>query len=97
MYDLESRINQSVFPGHQGGPHNHTIAALAVALKQVLTATRFAFVGNRRPSLFRPHPASSKSTSNESYQTVKRFATHSGQPGSRSYLAAPRTILFWST
>ncbi|KAI9313423.1 serine hydroxymethyltransferase [Dichotomocladium elegans] len=35
MYDLESPINQSVFPGHQGGPHNHTIAALAVALKQV--------------------------------------------------------------
>merc|ERR1719375_975823 len=34
MYDLESRINESVFPGHQGGPHNHTIAALAVALKQ---------------------------------------------------------------
>ncbi|KAJ2364626.1 Serine hydroxymethyltransferase, cytosolic, partial [Coemansia sp. RSA 2607] len=27
-------INQSVFPGHQGGPHNHTIAALSVALKQ---------------------------------------------------------------
>jgi glycine hydroxymethyltransferase len=24
-----------VFPGHQGGPHNHTIAALATALKQV--------------------------------------------------------------
>lgn len=34
MYDLESRINASVFPGHQGGPHNHTIAALAVALRQ---------------------------------------------------------------
>ncbi|KAI9504911.1 Serine hydroxymethyltransferase, cytosolic [Coemansia spiralis] len=33
-YDLEKPINQSVFPGHQGGPHNHTIAALAVALKQ---------------------------------------------------------------
>ncbi|TPX34853.1 glycine hydroxymethyltransferase [Synchytrium microbalum] len=33
MYDLENPINQSVFPGHQGGPHNHTIAALAVALK----------------------------------------------------------------
>ncbi|KAJ2770604.1 Serine hydroxymethyltransferase, cytosolic [Coemansia nantahalensis] len=33
MYDLEKPINQSVFPGHQGGPHNHTIAALAVALK----------------------------------------------------------------
>jgi len=37
MYDLESPINQSVFPGHQGGPHNHTIAALAVALKQAMT------------------------------------------------------------
>ncbi|KAJ2656982.1 Serine hydroxymethyltransferase, cytosolic [Coemansia sp. RSA 1200] len=34
QYDLEKPINQSVFPGHQGGPHNHTIAALAVALKQ---------------------------------------------------------------
>jgi len=34
LYNLETPINQSVFPGHQGGPHNHTIAALAVALKQ---------------------------------------------------------------
>eukprot|EP00656_Telonema_subtile_P013827 TRINITY_DN1702_c0_g1_i1.p1 TRINITY_DN1702_c0_g1~~TRINITY_DN1702_c0_g1_i1.p1 ORF type:complete len:499 (-),score=143.74 TRINITY_DN1702_c0_g1_i1:131-1627(-) len=34
MYDLEEKINFSVFPGHQGGPHNHTIAGLAVALKQ---------------------------------------------------------------
>lgn len=34
MWDLESKINQSVFPGHQGGPHNHTITALAVALRQ---------------------------------------------------------------
>jgi len=34
MYDLEGPINQSVFPGHQGGPHNHTITALATALKQ---------------------------------------------------------------
>jgi glycine hydroxymethyltransferase len=33
-YDLEDRINFSVFPGIQGGPHNHTIAGLAVALKQ---------------------------------------------------------------
>lgn len=37
MYDLESRINFSVFPGLQGGPHNHTISALATALKQALT------------------------------------------------------------
>lgn len=34
LYDLEGPINASVFPGHQGGPHNHTITALAVALKQ---------------------------------------------------------------
>jgi len=34
MYDYEDKINGSVFPGHQGGPHNHTITALAVALKQ---------------------------------------------------------------
>jgi len=34
MYDLENPINAAVFPGHQGGPHNHTITALAVALKQ---------------------------------------------------------------
>lgn len=37
MYDLEGPINFSVFPGHQGGPHNHTITALAVALKQAET------------------------------------------------------------
>lgn len=37
MYDLEGPINFSVFPGHQGGPHNHTITALAVALKQAMT------------------------------------------------------------
>ncbi|KAL2860772.1 glycine hydroxymethyltransferase SHM2 [Aspergillus lucknowensis] len=33
LYDLEGPINFSVFPGHQGGPHNHTITALTVALK----------------------------------------------------------------
>lgn len=38
MYDLENPINASVFPGHQGGPHNHTITALAVALRQAQTA-----------------------------------------------------------
>ena len=34
LWNLEEPINSSVFPGHQGGPHNHTITALAVALKQ---------------------------------------------------------------
>jgi len=32
--DLESRVNQAVFPSIQGGPHNNTIAGIAVALKQ---------------------------------------------------------------
>mgnify|MGYP003318311713 CR=1 FL=1 len=33
-YDYEDKINFSVFPSLQGGPHNHTISALATALKQ---------------------------------------------------------------
>merc|ERR1740123_2100043 len=33
MHDFEDRINGAVFPGLQGGPHNHTITALATALK----------------------------------------------------------------
>ncbi|QDZ17636.1 serine hydroxymethyltransferase 3 [Chloropicon primus] len=32
--DLERAINSAVFPGLQGGPHNHAIGALAFALKQ---------------------------------------------------------------
>jgi len=43
MYDLEGPINQAVFPGHQGGPHNHTIAALATALKQATTPEFLAY------------------------------------------------------
>lgn len=34
MYDLEDKVNFSVFPSLQGGPHNHSIAGVAVALKQ---------------------------------------------------------------
>ncbi|KAK2160628.1 hypothetical protein LSH36_129g07016 [Paralvinella palmiformis] len=36
MYNLEKKINEAVFPGLQGGPHNHAIAAVGVALKQAL-------------------------------------------------------------
>jgi len=35
MYDLETRINEGVFPGHFGGPHNHAIGGCAVGLKLV--------------------------------------------------------------
>jgi glycine hydroxymethyltransferase len=34
---FKEQIDQAVFPGLQGGPHNHTIAALAVALKEAST------------------------------------------------------------
>uniref|UniRef100_A0A2K5HIU0 Serine hydroxymethyltransferase, cytosolic n=1 Tax=Colobus angolensis palliatus TaxID=336983 RepID=A0A2K5HIU0_COLAP len=37
LYYLESLINSAVFPGLQGGPHNHAIAGVAVALKQAET------------------------------------------------------------
>lgn len=37
LYDLEEKINSAVFPGLQGGPHNHTIAGIAVALRQCLS------------------------------------------------------------
>lgn len=36
-YDFESKIDFAVFPSLQGGPHNHQIAALAVALKHAAT------------------------------------------------------------
>eukprot|EP00210_Caulerpa_lentillifera_P009090 g8671.t1 len=37
MYDFDEKINFTVFPGLQGGPHNHTISALACALKQAMS------------------------------------------------------------
>jgi glycine hydroxymethyltransferase len=37
LYDFENRINQAVFPGLQGGPHNHAIAGIAVAMKHAKT------------------------------------------------------------
>lgn len=36
-YDLEEKINFSVFPGNQGGPHQNTIAAVATALREAST------------------------------------------------------------
>uniref|UniRef100_A0A1A8SB38 Serine hydroxymethyltransferase n=1 Tax=Nothobranchius rachovii TaxID=451742 RepID=A0A1A8SB38_9TELE len=37
LYDLEDKVNFSVFPSLQGGPHNHAIAGVAVALRQAST------------------------------------------------------------
>jgi len=37
MYDLENKINQAVFPGLQGGPHNNAIAGIATAFRQAMT------------------------------------------------------------
>jgi glycine hydroxymethyltransferase len=34
--DLGNKIDKAVFPGLQGGPHDHTIAAIAVALGEAL-------------------------------------------------------------
>ncbi|GAB1610375.1 serine hydroxymethyltransferase, mitochondrial-like [Argonauta hians] len=36
MYDLETKVNNAVFPALQGGPHQNQIGALAVALKQAM-------------------------------------------------------------
>ncbi|KAB7494179.1 Serine hydroxymethyltransferase, mitochondrial [Armadillidium nasatum] len=36
-YTFEQDINQALFPGLQGAPHNHAIASVAVALKQCAT------------------------------------------------------------
>ncbi|MCA9385569.1 serine hydroxymethyltransferase [Candidatus Dojkabacteria bacterium] len=34
--DLMKKINRAVFPGLQGGPHNHSIAGISVGLKEAL-------------------------------------------------------------
>jgi glycine hydroxymethyltransferase len=43
MFDIEGKINFSVFPGLQGGPHNHTISGLACALKQAQSSSFKAY------------------------------------------------------
>lgn len=36
--ELMKKINRAIFPGLQGGPHNHSIAGIAVALKEATTS-----------------------------------------------------------
>ncbi len=38
MYDLEEKIDASVFPFLQGGPHQHTVAAVAVTVQEACSA-----------------------------------------------------------
>jgi len=38
MYDIGDKINLAVFPGLQGGPHNHAIGGIAVAMKHAKTS-----------------------------------------------------------
>jgi glycine hydroxymethyltransferase len=35
--DIYNRVNRAIIPGLQGGPHNHTTAAIAVAMKEAAT------------------------------------------------------------
>lgn len=35
--EISSKIDKAIFPGLQGGPHNHTTAAIAVALQEAST------------------------------------------------------------
>ena len=37
MYPFEKQINEAVFPGLQGGPHDNTIAGVSTALREVNT------------------------------------------------------------
>ncbi len=37
LYDYEKKINEAIFPGLQGGPHNNAIGAIAVALRDCMS------------------------------------------------------------
>ncbi len=41
--ELPSKIDKAIFPGLQGGPHDHQTAAIAIALKQADTASFRAY------------------------------------------------------
>ncbi len=41
---LATMINQAVFPGLQGGPHNHQIAAVCIALQEAISPTFHEYI-----------------------------------------------------
>ena len=66
MYDFEDKINQAVFPGLQGGPHNHTITALAIALKAASSPEFHAY----QTQVLKNSAAMAKALSAKGYQLV---------------------------
>lgn len=44
LYNLQEKVNFAVFPSLQGGPHNHAIGGVAVALKQVQFSCYYSLV-----------------------------------------------------
>ena len=48
--ELRPQLFKMVFPGLQGGPHNHTIAALGVALKEASSGKLMKLMFNSSPS-----------------------------------------------
>jgi len=66
MYDFEDKINQAVFPGLQGGPHNHTITALAIALKAASSPEFNAY----QVQVLKNSAAMAKALTSKGYQLV---------------------------
>ena len=69
MYDYEKKINSAVFPGLQGGPHNHQIAAVAVALKVVSCVVYIELADHMLIGLFTAHYIECSSMHNSNHAT----------------------------